>query len=407
MPRQTSTKKAAPTRGLTPAQYREAERGLKLMLAKKFSAVWIQENTADLLTQANIEYGEWLDDNPPARKPVGWILTCAYRRALNQLDTETRKPPTAPLDSIFHLADDSTPTPEQVALDHDRQRRLRDALSHLPRKEAQLLALIYYEDYSIREAGRQLGWRKSAADRHHTAAMEKMLALVGDRKLLSGATIGPATSAYLHGDTHRHLDAAFAQAAIRPLLHAYAALSEAAEIVAHKGVDLARRIAPFSDPANAAAAGGAGRVAAQCGAAAGIAVCSLLAAPAVQQGLDALGRTHPAQPPARRAAHPRASRVSPTKPATPQPTTPKPKQTPRSEPTTERQRIERRERRARATSPPARASGHQSGSEFGDNNVEPTETEPAPSTETEPAPAAPPRADHGNAAPSSGPEFGL
>ena len=380
---------------------------MKLMFAKKFSAVWIQENTADLLTQANIEYGEWLEDNPPARKPVGWILTCAYRRALNLLDTETRKPPTAPLDSIFHLPDDSTPNPEQVTLDNDRQRRLRDALSHLPKKEAQLLSLIYYEDFSIREAGRQLGWRKSAADRHHAAAMEKMLALVGDRRLLSGATVGPAASAYIHGDAHPALDAALAQAAFHPLLHAYAVASEAAEIVAHRAVDLGRRIAPFSDPANAAAAGGAGRVAAQCGAAAGIAVCSLLAAPAVQQGLDALGRPHSVQPPARRSQPHRAPRATQPAPSAHAPASPTPKPTTPSKTTIEHQRVERRERRARATSPPARASGHQSGSEFGDNNVEPTEGEAAPSEEPEPAPAAPPRADHGNAAPSSGPEFGL
>ncbi len=376
------------------------------MLAKKFSAVWIQDNTADLLTQANIEYAEWLCENPPARKPVGWVLTCAYRRALNLLDTETRRPPTAPLDSIFHLPDDSAPTPEQIALDNDRQRRLREAMQHLPSKEAQLLALIYYEDCSIREAGRQLGWRKSAADRHHAAAMAKMLALIGDPKLLSGAMIGPAASAYVHGDAHHRIDSA-TQVAFRTLSHAYAAASERVEVVAHRSADLARRVAPFSDSANVAATGGAARVAAHCGAAASIAVCGLLAAPAVEQGLEALGRSHPARSPARHAKPQRAASRdrAPGPPSTTTPTSPTP--TAPSQAAAERHRIQRRERRARATSPPARASGHQSASEFGDNNVEPSGSESAPSSEAAPAPAAPPRADHGNAAPSSGPEFGL
>ena len=179
-------------------------------------------------------------------------------------------------------------------------------MQHLPSKEAQLLALIYYEDCSIREAGRQLGWRKSAADRHHAAAMAKMLALIGDPKLLSGAMIGPAASAYVHGDAHHRIDSA-TQVAFRTLSHAYAAASERVEVVAHRSADLARRVAPFSDSANVAATGGAARVAAHCGAAASIAVCGLLAAPAVEQGLEALGRSHPARSPARHAKPQRAA----------------------------------------------------------------------------------------------------
>ena len=165
---------------ITPAELREAERGIKTMLAKKFSAAWIAENARDLLGQASVEYAEWLKDHPPARSPVGWLLNCAYWRALNLLDSETRKPRTASLDAVFHLADESTPTPEQQVLNADLQRRLYKALSHLPDKECELLTLVHFGHMSIREAGRRLGWQKSAADRHHTAALKKMRALVGD-----------------------------------------------------------------------------------------------------------------------------------------------------------------------------------------------------------------------------------
>ncbi len=165
---------------ITPAQLREAERGLKLMLRPKFPRVWIAEHANDMLGQAHVEYQVWLEKSPPARNPVGWLIICAYRRALNLRDSERRRPNVAPLDSVFHLADESTPTPEQEVIDSDRRKRLHEVLSHLPEKEVKLLALVYYEDNSIREAGRELGWQKSAADRHHATAMAKVRALVGD-----------------------------------------------------------------------------------------------------------------------------------------------------------------------------------------------------------------------------------
>src|SRR4051794_33556321 len=171
------------------------------MLRKKFSAVWIAENARDVLGQANMEYAEWLEDNPPARNPVGWLLNCAYRRAQNLLDSQTRKPSEASLEAVFHLADEATPSPEQQALDRDRHRRLREMLNFLPEKECALLALVYFEDHSIREAGRKVGWQKSAADRHHDRAMEKLRALVGDdRSLLSPATLGLAAWSVTKGE---------------------------------------------------------------------------------------------------------------------------------------------------------------------------------------------------------------
>ena len=165
---------------ITPEELREAERGIKPMLARKFSATWIATNMEDLLGQANIEYMDWLKDNPPASNPVGWLLNCARWRALNLRDSETRKPRTASLDSVIHLADTSAPTPEQQILTRDSLARVHQALSYLPDKERKLLTLVYFEGYSVREAG-ESDWQKSAADRHHAAALKKMHALTRER----------------------------------------------------------------------------------------------------------------------------------------------------------------------------------------------------------------------------------
>ncbi|HEY8083332.1 MAG TPA: sigma-70 family RNA polymerase sigma factor [Solirubrobacterales bacterium] len=274
--------------GVTGAQMREAERGLKLMLRAKFPRVWINEHAAEVLGQANVEYQEWLEDNPPARNPVGWLLTCAYRRALNLRDSESRKPTPASLDSVFHVADEATPTPEQQALDHDRQNRLREALSHLPDKEVKLLSLVYFEDNSIREAGRKLGWQKSAADRHHGTALEKLRALVGDdRSLFSPATLGLAAYLASRGRVSRFIDA-----------------------VRRSVVELARTLSPFSDAGTAAANSGVGRAVGVCGAGIVAAVC-VGAATIVAPGLN--GAPHAKPSPARQIKGPiRQGATAPT-----------------------------------------------------------------------------------------------
>ncbi len=263
--------------GVTAAELREAERGFTLMLRKKFSAVWIAENAKDLLAQANIEYAEWLEDNPPARNPVGWLLTCGYRRAQNLLDSQTRKPSEAPLEAVFHLADETTPSPEQQALDRDRHKRLCEALRFLPEKECKLLALVYFDDHSIREAGRKVGWQKSAADRHHDWALEKLRALVGeDRSVLSPATLGLAAWAIGGGDGHRPVVAAV-DAALAPAREALAIGTEAVAERAQRLAELWRRLSPFTDPTSAAVTSGGGRALGACGLALATVACGIAA----------------------------------------------------------------------------------------------------------------------------------
>jgi RNA polymerase sigma factor (sigma-70 family) len=284
----TKAMTASSKQGVTGAEMREAERGLKIMLGAKFPKMWIAEHSREVLGQAHVEYQEWLKANPPARNPVGWLCTCAYRRAQNIRDSERRRPTATPLDTVFHLADERTPTPEQEAIERDRQERLREALSHLPEKEVKLLALVYFEDNWIREAGRKLGWKKSAADRHHNTAMEKLRALVGDdRSLFSPATLGLA--AYLaarDGRSSRLLDTALTPA--RELL---AIGAELASVAGRRLGELARALSPFSDTGTAAANSGFGRAAGVCGAGIVTLVC-VGAASVVSPGLNSTHRPH-------------------------------------------------------------------------------------------------------------------
>jgi RNA polymerase sigma factor (sigma-70 family) len=269
---------------------REAERTLKVMLGPKFPRVWIAEHTQDVLGQALVEYQVWMKANGPARNPIGWLCTCGYRRALNLRDSERRRPHLDPLDTVFHLADERTPTPEQEAIDCDRQERLRKAMSHLPEKEIKLLALVYYEDDSIREAGRKLGWQKSAAARHHDTAMEKLRALVGDdRSLFSPATLGLAAYLASRGGRPSQL----LEATLRPARELVAIGAEAASASARRLADLARSLSPYSDAGSAAANSGIGRAAGACGAGI-VALACVGAATIVAPGLNS--GTHPQRP---------------------------------------------------------------------------------------------------------------
>jgi RNA polymerase sigma factor (sigma-70 family) len=368
-------------RGATPEEIREAEKGFKMMLRRKFSAVWIEENAADLLAQANVEYAEWLTENPPARNSVGWLLNCANWRAINRLAEQGRRPTSTSLDAVLHLADESTPTPEHQALDHDRRERLKAAIGVLPKKEQKLLALVYFRDLSIREAGRKLGWQKSAADRHHKAAMDKLRALVGDRSLLSPGWVGVAAWALTYGDRHRL--AATIDAALMPGREVLAIGLEGAEWIGNQLAELGRRLAPAAEQANAAASSGGGRLAGACAGTALTVVCALAASgPApVSVGGAAIERAVPAAGPLPSLAGPA---VTPAEFVT-EPTAPVAKpaaadDTDATSTPTTTTRTPKRSAKPKATPQDVRSEFEVGASSEGSAPI--TEPEPAPSTST-------------------------
>jgi|GEM_PF-5150498 len=214
---------------VTGPQLREAERAFRAMLrAKGFPAAWIDRNLLDLLAQASGEYASWLGDHEPEENPVGWLVTCAYRRAVRH---------------------EQGPTPEGELLGDERQRRLRRAIGRLGAKDGRLISLVYFEGRSVREAGRRLGWHNSAAEHRHQASLERLRALVGDDlSLLSPAPLGLAAwaSAEAHGSGWIRL------------------LAE----------DM-RRLVSLAEPSGAPASGRAGRIAGACGAGLAAALCGL------------------------------------------------------------------------------------------------------------------------------------
>jgi RNA polymerase sigma factor (sigma-70 family) len=190
---------------VTEAELSRAERGLiALLRSKGFPGEWIERHVREVMAQARSDFAVRLaagreDDT------INLLVVIAYRRAMKVLREQKTRPATTSIEEVFHLADESTPTPEEETLDHDRQARLLKALSRLPERDRKLLALVYFEEMSVREAGRRLGWGKSSADRHHGAALDRLRALIGDRDLLGIEIAVPSAVLIADASTGRAL----------------------------------------------------------------------------------------------------------------------------------------------------------------------------------------------------------
>jgi RNA polymerase sigma factor (sigma-70 family) len=304
---------SAASRAVTPTQLREAERGLKHVLAPTFPARWIAENVSDVLNEAVAEYVEWLSDHKPLADPVGWLVERGRWRALDRVKRENRRSGPS-IDAVIHLVEDPAPTPEDALLERDRHRRIADALSHIPERDRKLLALVYYEGHSIRAAGRLLGWGKSSADSHHAEAMKRLRALVGERELLSPALVGLVAQAMVLRDRTRLVGgiANRISAAVQDLADLVARSVNSA---ARGAEEAARRAAPLTDPGAATISGNAGRVLAQCGTLA--VICGALLLSPAEQGIRTV--LHPHHRPGSTPTHERrpssAGAVSPPAPA--------------------------------------------------------------------------------------------
>jgi RNA polymerase sigma factor (sigma-70 family) len=378
---------SAHTGAVTPAQLREAERGLKHVLAPTFAARWIAENVSDVLNEAVAEYVEWLRDHKPLADPVGWLVERGRWRALDRVNRENRRSG-PPIDTVIHLVEDPAPTPEDALLERDRQRRIADALSHIPERDRKLLALVYYEGHSIRAAGRLLGWGKSSADSHHAEAMKRLRALVGERELLSPALVGLVAQAMVIRDRTRLVGGMANRLS--------AAVQDFADLVARffgaasRGAEgAAQRAAPLTETGTAAISGGAGRALAQCGALA--VICGALLLSPAGHGVEAVLAPHDSstRSPARESRR-AAERSSATAPLPALPPSPRAVELSRSPGPTRSERRQRKRvlqrRRHKAKIAKARRARRARASRVKRNeNIEAAEQE-APTEAVEPAP---------------------
>jgi len=164
---------------LSQAKLEEARRGFMQLLRKRFSAQFIANHGEELFAKAALEYSRKISEGAEIETPVGWLITCAWRRTGGLLEAQGRTPEMVSTDLTASLTDDMSQSAEQVALEEDRFHRVHEAVDQLSKEERQLLELSYFEGMAVREAARELDWHPSKAQRCHEAAKRRLHDLLG------------------------------------------------------------------------------------------------------------------------------------------------------------------------------------------------------------------------------------
>lgn len=160
---------------LTRAQMERARKALLGLLAGRgYPAQFILNNSDEILAIAAAEFVRAVKKGVVVEDPVGFTVHCAYRRAQNFVKAEGIRPQQVSTDTVAELADESAPTPEQMAEESERVRKIRQAIAKLSAEERQLIALTYFEGMSVREAARQLDWTESKGQRRHESALANL-----------------------------------------------------------------------------------------------------------------------------------------------------------------------------------------------------------------------------------------
>lgn len=102
--------------------------------------------------------GGWGDRLRPeaVRNWGGYLRVAAIRSAVDLLHRKRRGDrDTLPLDE--EVAESGLPDPRRSAIERERAGQLREALKRLPKREAHIFALRYFEDYSYEQIAEELG----------------------------------------------------------------------------------------------------------------------------------------------------------------------------------------------------------------------------------------------------------
>lgn len=281
--------------GLSQAQLEAARLGFNQYLRRKrFSPQFIYRHAEDLFGQAALEYSRKLAGGVEIENPPGWLIECAWRRTKSQLEAESHSPRVVSTEKSGPLADESSHDPEDVLLDEDRARKLREAVAQLSVNQRQLLAMSYFEGFTVREAGRRLHWHSSKAQRAHEGAKERLYELLGVESI-DELAIEIGLAAYLSLAVERS-DGLTLPPGIEAAVEM---IGRGASSAWARAQELARRLPLGSgaEPSTGAALGSAGRAAGVCATAALACLASGVVGPGVG-GVNLLGGEH-GKPPAK------------------------------------------------------------------------------------------------------------
>ncbi len=153
----------------------------QLLRCKRFSPQFIESFAEDLFATATLEYSRKLAEGERIENPAGWLITCAWRRTQSHLEADGRRPRVVSVEKSGPLGDESDHGPADALLDKDRFRKVHEAVEQLSVDQRRVLALSYFEGFTVREAGRRLRWHPSKAQRAHEGAKRRLHQLLDVR----------------------------------------------------------------------------------------------------------------------------------------------------------------------------------------------------------------------------------
>jgi RNA polymerase sigma factor (sigma-70 family) len=151
----------------------------QLLRCKRFSPHFVETHGDDLFATATLEYSRKLAEGEEIENPAGWLIACAWRRTKSQLEAEARRPRVVSAEKCEPLADEDRDGPEDVLLNEDRFRKVREAVNELSVAQRRILWLAYFDEFTVRSAGRYLNWTSSKAQRAHEGAKRRLHDLLG------------------------------------------------------------------------------------------------------------------------------------------------------------------------------------------------------------------------------------
>jgi RNA polymerase sigma factor (sigma-70 family) len=169
---------------MKPAELEEARLGFTQYLRRKgFSPQFINQNGDDLFATATLEYSRKVAEGAEIESPAAWLIACATQRTKNLLTSESRTPNLVSTERAPVLVDDRGQSPEDVALEEDRFRKVRRVVAELSEEERLVVERAYFEDLPVREIARKLSWHPSKAQHRHESARKHLHELLGVESL--------------------------------------------------------------------------------------------------------------------------------------------------------------------------------------------------------------------------------
>lgn len=173
-------KAAEPMRPPDDVALREMERDLRRTLrAHRLSESFVDRHAEDALQKGVVEYLRAREAGKEVREPKGFVLTAAFRRAIDELRREARTLDVLEVERLLERGGQTHPSAEEVAVEDIMAADLRAAIDSLPAEERQALRLHYFEELPDARSAELLYCSERTFRRRLHKALSDLASLLG------------------------------------------------------------------------------------------------------------------------------------------------------------------------------------------------------------------------------------